>query len=353
MLLLFVVLISYPALSAACVSDFDCQLNGLCSAGSCVCDAPWAGANCGTLLFAPTTPVSGRSLIPRDDERNTWNGPIVTGPDGRFHLFAPLYPKTNLGQPTAILHGVADVITGPYDWASKPPVPPPVAVGINPAAVSYVDKQTNSTVFTLWVGGGVFAAADLDGPWHKLGEYPGVNPAPALAKDGTWFFTNQHTTQLFSAKSPGGPWSVFANISAALPADDYHVEDPFLYIDARGRFHIVNHAYSNLEFANCSRSQVSAHFYSEDGKVWAWAAQPYGHTVAYSDGSRHTFTTLERPNLHFDAAGRLTHINLAADLVTGDEGCANRTSHAHNGFCPCDNCKWDDLAGTTIIALAV
>lgn len=77
------------------------------------------------------------------------------------------------------------------------------------------------------------------------------------------------------------------------------------------------------------------------------------HTVAYDDGVVHSFTTLERPNLHFDAAGRLTHLNVAADLVTGDEGCANRTAHAHFGHCPCDNCKWEDAAGSSIIALAV
>ena len=29
------------------------------------------------------------------------------------------------------------------------------------------------------------------------------------------------------------------------------------------------------------------------------------------------YTTLERPNLHFDSAGRPTHLVLAADLTTG------------------------------------
>ena len=44
-------------------------------------------------------------------------------------------------------------------------------------------------------------------------------------------------------------------------------------------------------------------------------------TAASERGRRsHTYTTLERPNLHFSPAGKLTHINLAADLITGDEG---------------------------------
>ena len=55
--------------------------------------------------------------------------------------------------------------------------------------------------------------------------------------------------------------------------------------------------------------------------------EPYGHTVRWDDGSTHTYTTLERPNLHFDGSGQLTHINLAADLDTGDEGCPDRKDH--------------------------
>jgi hypothetical protein len=45
-----------------------------------------------------------------------------------------------------------------------------------------------------------------------------------------------------------------------------------------------------------------------------------------------------------DSSGQLTHINLAADLIVGNEGCASRTKHAHYGHTPCDNCKWDDHA---------
>ena len=54
-----------------------------------------------------------------------------------------------------------------------------------------------------------------------------------------------------------------------------------------------------------------------------------------------------------DDAGEPTHLHLAADMVTGDEGCANRTKHAHHGHTPCDNCKWDDHAGTIMVALNV
>ena len=60
----------------------------------------------------------------------------------------------------------------------------------------------------------------------------------------------------------------------------------------------------------------------------------------------HTYATLERPNLHFDAQGVPTHLGLAADLISGDGGCPTAKE-------PCVNCKYVDHAGTTLIALGV
>ena len=32
--------------SAACTTDRDCSLLGICTAGACTCDAGWTGATC-------------------------------------------------------------------------------------------------------------------------------------------------------------------------------------------------------------------------------------------------------------------------------------------------------------------
>ena len=42
----------------------------------------------------------------------------------------------------------------------------------------------------------------------------------------------------------------------------------FLWIDSRGSWHIINHAYNNYEFQQCGNSTLSAHFFSTDGKTW-------------------------------------------------------------------------------------
>ena len=73
---------------------------------------------------------------------------------------------------------------------------------------------------------------------------------------------------------------------ASIPHDGVPVhwvpEDPHMWIDRRGNWHIVNHAYDLYVYSNCSTSPLSTHFFSPDGKAWHFlpqAIQPYGHTV--------------------------------------------------------------------------
>ena len=46
---------------------------------------------------------------------------------------------------------------------------------------------------------------------------------------------------------------------------------------------------------------------ARNGKTWFMLQnpniEPYSHTVSYEDGATHTYTTLERPNCHFNEKG--------------------------------------------------
>ena len=117
-----------------------------------------------------------------------------------------------------------------------------------------------------------------------------------------------------------------------------------MWIDKRGRWHIINHAYDLSEFANCGASHVSAHFFSTDGREWLWSDQPYGHVVLYDDGSSHTFATMERPNLLLSADGQPLALTVAVDLKASDSCSSTKDC------CAC--CKFHDHAGTAVIALA-
>ena len=61
------------AVAAGCATDFDCQLNGACSAGVCSCRAGWTGSDCGQFDFlpAPTTHAFWRPTSA------SWGGSII------------------------------------------------------------------------------------------------------------------------------------------------------------------------------------------------------------------------------------------------------------------------------------
>lgn len=338
-------LLALTDVTAACKSDLGCSLNGVCSDdGVCACDKPWQGDSCGILGYA-VTPVAGKSLYPVNDTRNTWNGPIVHV-NGKFHMYNPLYKEGSLNVVITTMHGVAEQIYGPYNWDL-----PTVDTGgkYNPGMLVFPDDD-NEQVYSLWpYNHEVMVARSPNGPFTTMsGSFKGKNSAPVYHQ-GAFYVTTQNTREIQTAVAVTGPWTLFANITLGVPGGkgtpNGVLEDPFMWVDKRGSWHIVNHAYDVLQKESCGSSTVSAHIFSLDGKDWHILepkVEPYGHTVHYEDGTSHTYTTLERPFLYFDDEGQLTHLSLSADLVTGDEGCSPLA---------CTNCKWHDHAGTILIQL--
>ena len=256
-------------------------------------------------------------------------------------MFDPVYEHASLWSVLYYAHGVASNVEGPYDFSQYANIS---SNAINPAALVFPNETSGAPVFSLFIGGDILLSNSAAGPYVKAFANPQPsNTAPAYF-NGSFYVTDQGTTSLLTATSLAGPWTTFCPISR--PQLPYTVEDPFLYFDKRGNIHVINHAYNTGQVANCSSSWVSSHFFSAaDGKKWGHSDQPYGHTVQFDDGMEHSYCTLERPNLFFDLNGSLTHIHFAADLVTGDEGCASRGKG-------CVDCKYADHAGTLLVKLA-
>ena len=202
---------------------------------------------------------------------------------------------------------------------------------------------------------------------------------------------------------------------ARLAVTTADVPDPNRALVRLHLTHLYVPAYDTSEWQNCGNSTLSAHVFSEDGKAWHMLkpnVEPYSHTVRYADGTQHSYSTLERPNLHFNSKGQMTHINLvrnrvlpprvlspnthththslslshsrthsltlhthavcgpcvprlspsfpprhpsqAANMESEDDGCPNyEVCPAKREHCACTNCKYADHAGTIIIALAI
>lgn len=346
--------------TSACTSDLDCSLNGVCQSGACTCVRPWSGPACGVLKYA-VTPRSGHSLFDQNKTHNTWNGPIVGPVESKYHAFVPLYENMtgipSLFRVMYIMHGKADQIDGPYSWFDEPTL----KGGINPAFLTYQDKKTQKTQYTLWNGGIRTANSPA---MHNFTQLPGrggcgSNPAPATSRNGTFYCTSQHTHELYTTDQLGQGWTKLSDINITLSngtsvsyASQYpNVEDPFLWIDLNGNFHIINHRFDQNQTSSCYSSFISAHVFSPDGYQWHAlepAVEPYTHTVHYDDGSSFTFVTLERPNAHFNSDGVMTHINFAADLTTTDAGCNDDNTGKPRS---CAECKFYRHCGTTLVAL--
>ena len=377
----------YPA----CSTDLGCSLNGVCTAGGdCACDTPWTGPSCGVLAFKPSKLL--KTLVPTTVAKSSWGGSIIEA-DGEYHLYAnTITSVTNISK-GLIFHGTSKNVEGPYAFDADAP-----AVGGGEGAAVVKQEFKNGTArYVLWdspdkraaqfssirvasTPGGPFV--DVPGGFASQPESTCFDAAPIWnVTEEAWYVTCQGygaaTTSrpiiIFTSKRLVGPWTMYANSSAWRP-DGQWLEDPYLWRDARGHWHLLQHAFDIAETEQCLSSMVSAHAFSQDGREWHTIkpyVAPYGHIYRQQragsspadegegDGGgkpvTRSFSTCERPKPVINADGKMTHVVFAVDSETRDGGCKDRNPCQPNGALPCScvNCKWYDVADTIIAALEI
>ena len=80
-----------------------------------------------------------------------------------------------------------------------------------------------------------------------------------------------------------------------------------MWVDRRANWHIINRAIQmNIHIAAnpqclhiCLVKTMEKRFMLQNPNI-----ELYSHTVSYEDGTTHTYTTLERPNCHFNKKGK-------------------------------------------------
>jgi hypothetical protein len=127
------------------------------------------------------------------------------------------------------------------------------------------------------------------------------------------------------ADFPHGAWHGPVHVRGGAPGPIGTWEDPFLFVDRRGHFHLLAHVWTSQPYVSSSVAlPISGHAFSEDGLSWSFSAhQPYSNAVSRADGSVQYFATLERPKLLF-----------------GDPRDPHRPTQLLNGACP----YWDSNA---------
>ena len=166
---------------------------------------------------------------------------------------------------------------GPPPPGPPPPGPPPPPPG---SSVHVADSPF-----------GPFRPLEVSGPpLHCNNPSPAVHPNGTLFVACTWF--------LMSAATPAGPWTQAGPIQLRGKRGAW--EDPFLFFDRRGGWHVVAHVYSGTPGSAPGNNLISGHAYSSDGIEWAVSvSQPYSNVVPIAGGGGQTFATLERPKLMF------------------------------------------------------
>lgn len=85
-------------------------------------------------------------------------------------------------------------------------------------------------------------------------------------------------------------------------------EDPFLFIDSRGNYHMITHDQSvGNVCGNSGDHGCGAHLYSTDTFTWHIGKSPvYNTTVMFTNGTTSDFQTRQRPTLVFNTKNGIT-----------------------------------------------
>jgi len=207
----------------------------------------------------------------------------------------------------------------------------------------------NGSYLLFHIGSGLLHASETpSGPWRALpsitvdGKHrPCNNPAPMFARNGTAYVgCNDGGFQIYKSDDVfQGEWMMVTTLafppawSSAAPAYLKN-EDPYLWMDTRGHFHLLAHRYDYRDGWPQNPNQtmpvlVSGHGYSENGIDWGFNVeqQPYDAVIVFQNGTRQHLSTYERPHLIFEAAsGQPTHL-------------VNGVSPYWNDDKPCDGCS--------------
>ena len=342
---------------SCCRVDDDCQLNGECAGGFCACDPGWTGAACEALdLVAPDAVVPAYPPPEEAASTTSWGGSVAKMGD-TYHLFVSEM-SDECGMATwqsnsFVRHATAAAPEGPFRARERVMSQfshnPTIARAPDGTFVLYhVGCGTPERARCTACAGGVTSASclgaafaeanglpctgnvtnvlyasSLDGPWDSLnaavvpsaemGKSWGParmldNPTVVFYEDGSLLMASRGgkpgdeawSDGIVTAPSWRGPYTQHSMIGNASSP---RVEDPFLWRDTKGFYHVIFHKFTD-EHPNCG-----GHAFSRDGFHWTLSnSVALTTTVTTADGAEHAFQRRERPHLLFDDDGRPAYL---------------------------------------------
>mmetsp|Transcript_13508 Transcript_13508/g.19770 ORF Transcript_13508/g.19770 Transcript_13508/m.19770 type:complete len:596 (+) Transcript_13508:169-1956(+) len=336
-----------PKGGGLCASDWDCSLAGVCSDSTkkCVCDDWATGHDCSYLDLQPIPPDKISYL---HNVHTSWGASIVySNHDQLYHMYVseitcpPDYVKStrcglNFWQTQSqVAHATSPTLQGPY--VRQKAVVAPFAH--NPT-VRY--SPNNPSVWHMYYISHhdgpvqVITSSDYGQTWSPPTKIsPFQNPAPLMKDDGTlWLYhRNDHLQmedkdscsdegiRLSMCSSPTSPCTEFdettkeINTKKKKPIVKHTAEDPFVFIDTRGNYHMLANA---LPYKCLPKKQQGGHAWSKDGITWSdMRVGAFTANVQLMDGTTMSCERRERPQLVFD----LNNSNKPIALASAVMGC--------------------------------
>lgn len=271
-------------LNKRCEGDIDCSLNGKCdtTTGDCHCYSPWTNGKvgsrqCNVLQVLPQDnnyiPAYGgprKSTAWQKQEVTSWGGNMIKDEQGQFHLYVSRMHNGWEGLSTwqrssQVDHAVANDPLDTFEFSD-------VALTVEAHNPSPIRAHNGSyLLFHIGAGSGLSHSKSLYGPWNPLPFTYCNNPAPVLHPNGTYFCACSQLGTFSIIRSD----DVFANHSTwvhvtdltfplawVTPTDYMRCEDPYIWIDSRGNWHLLSHNYDYRDGYVCSfcNDLITMHF---------------------------------------------------------------------------------------------
>jgi len=311
---------SQNGLVHSCQTAQDCGLLGDCdvASGTCICDPGWTSDNCTKLEFLPAG--WGPSNQAYMTNYSSWGGNAVKGPDGQYHLFFDEMRQDGLHQyqiNSQSIHAVSSSLFGPF--TKKRTLRAPLSHNTQPFF------GDDGSVFIFMISGepgakephGPLIVGRADDPnaefewifpkmYFENGTeliYPAFhvdNPTGIVRRNGSVLLMVRGSA-MFTAPSWDGPYTMFTEdaLGCGQRKKECSVEDPFIWASPRG-LHMLAHDHEPFEY----HKQVTAYAFTADksgrsGWTFSWWPAAEARNHSFSDGTKHTFCSQQRPALHF------------------------------------------------------
>jgi hypothetical protein len=265
-----------------------------------------------------------------------WDGQIIHGPDGKYHIFASRWDQSlghNAWFRSKAVHAISDHLIGPYVDKGLCWPDDEEGKGHNVTALVLPDGRY-AIVVSESRPGDVFVSSSLDGPWKNIGKITLVanefsahermsNVSIMVRPDGGFEIVPRSGRIWISKTGILGPYTVqgppiYTTIPELAARKPEYLEDPAIWYSG-GLFHIT---------VNDWNDRRAFHVTSVDGiHNWTFrglAYDPRRDFVRYTDGTVNHWNKMERPSVLLEnghvAAVTLAVIDVPKEDEKGNDG---------------------------------